>query len=323
MARQDMLQRLHRYNKRQPEPRWGRDYQAAILATPSEAPSISRATILRPELLGGRDMHLLSTPETEAAFLALYHPAVWDIHEQKVLSTVPTTHPLFGHPLVDSLSLSPLLGTVNVAHRLGVLNEHPKLLVFDQNTKENEWVPFPFVGDLLLYLRDDSGPYCVNWTIKLTEDDFRRRGPRALGRVRSRSPDPGAEIRHRIEADYYWDAQIRTVPVTRAEIDRELAANLRSIFGWHAREPGMDSAAISRMLDWYRDHLSESGTAHELTVRAANTFNTSQYQAKIILYRGVWKRHLLVDLYTPFLIDCPLRPMQVDPMSAYKSWFER
>ena len=85
----------------------------------------------------------------------------------------------------------------------------------------------------------------------------------------------------------------------------------------------MDSAAISRMLDWYRDHLSERGTAHELTVRAANTFSVSQYQAKIILYRGVWKRQLLVDLYTPFLIDCPLRPMQVDPMSAYKSWFER
>lgn len=323
MARQTMLQRLHRYNKRQPEQRWGRDYQAAILATPSEAPSISRATILRPELLGGRDMHLLSTTETEAAFLALYHPAVWDIHEQKVLSSVPTTHPLFDHPFADSLSLSPLLGTVNVAHRLGVLNEHPKLLVFDENTKESEWVPFPFVGDLLLYLSDESGPYCVNWTIKLTEDDFLRKGPRPLGRVRSRSPDPGAEIRHRIEADYYLDGQIKTIPVTRAKIDRELAANLRSIFGWHARETEMDSVVISQMLDWYRDHLSERGTAHELTVRAANAFNTSQYQAKIILYRGVWKRRLLVDLYTPFLIDRPLRPMQTDPISVHKSWFDR
>ncbi len=323
MARQDMLQRLQRYNKRQPEPRWGPDYQAAIRATPSEAPSISRATILRPELLGGREMHLLSTPEKEAALLALYHPDVWDIHEQKVLSTVPTTHPLFGHPLVDSPSLRSILGTVNVAHRLGALNEHPKVLVFNKQAKENEWVPLPFVGDLLLYLRDDCGCYCVNWTVKLTEDDFGRRGPRPLGRVRSISPDPRAEIRHRIEVDYYLDARIRTVLVTRAKIDGELASNLGSIFGWHARQPEMDSLTISQMLDWYRDNFSERGTAHELIVRAANTFRTSPYQAKIVLYRGVWKRQLLVDLYTPFLIDRPLRPMQADPVSIYKPWFER
>lgn len=317
-----MAQRLVTYRRRQPESRWGRDYQPAIRATPQEAPRISRPTILKPELLG-RDMHLLSTPEADAALLALHNPRVFDIHEQKVLSTIPTTHPLFGHPSAGGLQLSPLEGTVRVAHRLGILSNHPKVFLPESRGPDGSWIPFPFVGDLLLYLRDDEGPYCVNWTIKLTEEDFCRRGPRPLGRARTRSPDPQAELRHKLEEQYYADAGIRTIRVTGKLLDFHLIANLRDIFGWHGRDIDVDTLVQSIVCDWYRNRIDGCITGYDLTQQAAKHFKITQYAAKTILYRSVWKRDILVDLFKPFLIDRPVQPIARDPLVTYSTWFER
>ncbi|KOP61401.1 hypothetical protein OX90_00905 [Pseudomonas coronafaciens pv. porri] len=47
----------------------------------------------------GRTIHLMSIPERVFAQLALFNPAVFDLHEQKMLHIDPAVHPLFGHPL--------------------------------------------------------------------------------------------------------------------------------------------------------------------------------------------------------------------------------
>ncbi len=115
--------RLRLIQKRQLRDAWGKDYQAAIWATPAEAPSISTPTILHPAKLGGRPMHTLSRPETWTALLALYHPGVWDIHEQRILYPGPRPHFLDGHRLTVGQAFRHLRGTLTVAEEMGCLSK--------------------------------------------------------------------------------------------------------------------------------------------------------------------------------------------------------
>ncbi|PPS23817.1 hypothetical protein BVY11_28955, partial [Pseudomonas amygdali pv. morsprunorum] len=92
-------QGLQRIWTRQAGFRWGDKYVPSTLAVPGEAPKISRACRMNSRKLG-RTIHLMSIPERVFAQLALFNPAVFDLHEQKMLHIDPAVHPLFGHPLV-------------------------------------------------------------------------------------------------------------------------------------------------------------------------------------------------------------------------------
>lgn len=313
--------RLRRYEERQGKPAWGKDYQPAIRATPQEAPRISRPTILRSSLLD-REVHLLSQPEARAAYLAFYHPSLTDLHEQKVLSPVPVSHPLQGSPAGVGLRFEPLPGTIAVAEKLGALNRHPK--VFHQFANgEYEWVPLPYVGDLLLFLHNQDGPYCVNWNIKLSEADYLKPGPALPGHHRKRNPDQKAELRHLIEEQYYSPGAIRTCRVTSTQIDVALAANLRDLFGWHGRPQAASEAQRSKVLDLLRKEIGNSRPAHVGIREAAAATKLSDYDTLVIFYQGVWRRELRVDLFSPLLMTRSLYPESADVLERYSSWFER
>lgn len=314
-------ERLKRYYDRQGAPAWGKDYRPAIRATPQEAPRVSRPTTLYSALLG-RDVHLLSQPEAKAAYLALHHPALFDLHEQRMLSPAPTPHPLQGSPAGQGLRFDPLPGTVAIAESLGAIKRHPKVY-YDFGGGECEWVPLPYLGDLLLFLRDEQGPYCVNWNIKLTDADYLRRGPTALGRLKRRALDPGAELRHLIEEKYYAAASIRTVRVTASQLDADLIANLRDLYGWHSREVIASETQRHTVIEMMRERLDDERPTYLLVKETAKATSLSDYDVHVVLYQAIWRRELRVDLFSPLLMTKRLSSEREDPLQRYALWFGR
>lgn len=313
--------RLRRYKARQGTPAWGKNYQPAIRATPQEAPRISRPTVMWSASLG-REVHLLSQSETKAAFLALFHPALFDFHEQRVLPPAPACHPLQGSPAGVGLRFHQLSGTIAIAQSLGALSRHPKVYHRFGNA-EFGWVPLPYIGDLLLFLRDSNGPYCVNWNIKLTEQDYLRPGPRPLGRVQRRQPDPNAELRHLIEEALYREAEIRTVRVTGTQLDEGLVANLRDLFGWHAREQVASATQRLAVLEMMRAGIDGDRPAYQLVREAASATKLADYDVMVVLYQAIWRRELRVDLFSPLLMTKRLVAEREDPLQRYATWFGR
>jgi hypothetical protein len=321
MATNRIEERMHRMLSRQATPAWGVNYQPAIRATPREAPRISRPSIIHSAKLGGRGVHLLSQPEFHAGLLALHHPALFDLHEQRVLSTCPAAHPLCGHPAAAGLALSHLEGTVRVADRLQRLTLHPRLFIRRKDSA-GEWVPIPFCGDLLLFLIDESGPYCVNWTVKKTQEQFHTRRPRLWGRQKVPGLDPQAEFRHEVERAYYADAGIKTIQITERQIDVQLRHNLREIFPWHLRGISPD-IAYGRAVEMLRSFVGTEVTAFEAIRAVALGLRVNDAEMKAVLYRAVWQRDIEVDLYQPFLIDRPLRVARSNPLIEHSNWFAR
>lgn len=179
------------------------------------------------------------------------------------------------------------------------------------------WVPFPYVGDLLLFIQGDSAPYCVNWTIKLRPEDFSRSGLRFAGRARVEKYERHAELRHEIEESYYRDAGVRTVRLTSLDIDRTFVANLRMLFGWHSQEISVEQANKNRALEIYRDAIDGPTPAYQLVLKVANVIGASEVDAKAMLYQAIWRRELKVELFSPLLIDQPLVNQKSDPIRVY------
>jgi len=313
-------QTLRRILKRQSEQRWGPAYDAAIHATPKEAPSISRARILTPQKLGGREMHLLSDAEFAAGLLALYHPLVFDINEQHMLSPEARDHPLHEHPYAQGIRLPVLRGTLVVANEMGRLTEHPKVYV----TKPDDpgiWVPFPYLGDLLLFVLDEKGPFCVNWTVKDKHEKFTRRG--TSDRPSRDVPDEGVIARHELEKRYFLDGDIKTIQVAGEDFKPEVINNLRDLFGFHRDLTPMSDTDRSKLETFFAKNVGASTPCIELLRQAQRDFGISEYHAKVVLKAGIWNRRILVDLHESVLMDRPLLPMRRDVIVDYTAWFHR
>lgn len=310
--------RLRRILNRQSTPRWGADYVPGTLATPQEAPRVSRPSILWSSKLQ-RDVHLLSGPETRAALLALYSPLVWDLHEQHMLSAEPTTHPLQGHPLAMGMQLTRIEGTVNVASSMEQLSQHAKLYI----EEAGGWVPDVYQGDLLLFCQDDAGPYCVNWTVKQDEAGFRQAGIRLHGRTLPTGLDKKAVFRHELEERYFLDAGIRTQRIHGEAVDRALIHNLAGLFLYHARRLDLDEAIRPAIVQALGTSVGSDVPAFTTCRRIGERFSLAADVVKTILMQAIWHRQLRVDLFWPLLVDKPLRRETRDPLTAYADWFAR
>src|SRR3546814_7271600 len=104
---------------------------------------------------------------------------MFDIHEQHMLHPFGEPHPLAGRPDTQHLTLLPYKGTVDVAHRFKALSKHPVIWI-DNGQGEPSRLPFPYLGDFLVFLTDEQGPYCVN------RSDERRVGQECVSTCRSR-----------------------------------------------------------------------------------------------------------------------------------------
>lgn len=315
--------RLKTIYRRQASPTWDASYLPAILATPKEAPSISRAFILTPEKFDGREIHLLSTPERNFALLGMYHPGVIGLQEQRMLSPEPCEHPLWSMPGIDRTSLPHMKGVIDVAERLGQLTLLPKVSVSVPGIPDNMIsLVFPWSGDLLWALRDNNGQiFLLNWSVKDTYVDFKRPGP--SDRPKKREASLLILARHEIEQVYYQDAGIATVRVANEDLDFRVAANLRQLFLHHRRMLDLTSEQrqeIERKFAIAMDsEIPSSEVILDLSSRGLFTID----QCRGALFQAIWARRLRVDLFHPVLIDHPLRPETCDVLDVYAHWFRR
>lgn len=326
-ATRPSLNRLIQLNERQGgKPRWGKDYQPANRVTALEAPPKCRPSGILASKLDGRYLVAQSKVERAALLLALYNPCVFEIHEQKVLSADPAPHPLFGHPLAIGLDLPPLAGTVAVADRIGCLSRHPKIRMQNEsNPSEYFWVPFPFIGDSLLYLQDETDPFCVNWTIKKDEKSFQLRMPGNKPVPKEQKPNVGQLQRHEIEEIYYLDGLIPTYRITLDKIDKEVRINLLNLHNWYARPTLnlIDDEKKEHILNDYDHAIGSEVVQFELAKLASKKHSVDFYDAKLILKQGIWSRRLRVNMFEPILDNGPLNKEKKDVLDVYAHWFAR
>jgi len=263
-------------------------------------------------------MPLMSEVEAGAALLALHNPNVLDIHEQHMLSPAPAQHPLASHPSSVGKQFPRIEGTINVASRLGRLAWHGKVY----SDRDHRWFPDIYVGDLLLFCTDDRGEYCVNWTIKGSHEDFDRPGSRLHGKPRSRD-SARATFRHRLEAEYFADAGIRTQRIVGGEIDVTLERNLEELFRYHSLPIGLSALMREQIEDFLAKQVGGANSAFTVLRDVSKQHHLSLEHARAVLYQAIWHRRLRVDLFYPLIIDKPLRAEGRDPLVVYASWFAR
>lgn len=314
--------RLTVIKKRQGEDRWGADYVPSIFATPKEAPGISRPSIILPLKLGGRETHLLSHPELYAALLALYHPLVWELHEQKILSPGPRPHFLSLRESSSSQTWPSIKGTLDVAERLDMFSRHPKVR-FSNAAGQLQYAPFPYIGDLLLFLRDALGPYCVNWPIKDKYAAFKKRGPQLHAKPHNNEVDLSAQLRQQLEETYYLDADIRTVQVAGDAIDKQVRSNLRDLFLHHGRALAVAADIREPIIHYLRNTIGSQIPAFKSLGLIQQRYQLDRETARALLHQAIWQRELRVDLFQPVLMDRPLKPERVDVIDHYAAWFAR
>ncbi|HHF0814910.1 TPA: hypothetical protein ACPIDV_003944 [Pseudomonas aeruginosa] len=298
---------------------WGMTYCPSIMAVRNEAPRGSRCSQLNSRKLG-RSIHLISTHERTFAQLALYHPRLFDLHEQKMLSPAAMSHPLHGHPSAIGMSLGSTSGTVSIADRIGL--RHHKVTV-ECADGQRESTPFPYLGDLLLYLKDESGiPYAINWSVKGSRADFaenERKSVKPL--VQQRRDKEKARLRHLLEEEYYREMGIKTIRVSSEDIDPIVAANLSLLYGCHDDDFDLEESLLD-------DYSCDVELAIDDGVPVSNVAlsygrkwgRRDQFIRKF--YKDVWARRLSVDLFSPVLIDHPLQRAERDILDVYAELYK-
>lgn len=298
---------------------WGQNYVPSTMALPREAPRMSRVCRLRSRKLN-RTLNLLSGPEKLFAQLALYHPALFELHEQKMLWPVNAGHSLRGHPLMKGAFLSPLRGTVDIAREIGF--KHHEIVLEDASGGRRK-IPFPYQGDLLLYLLNSRGsPFAINWTVKDQSLDFReRRSSSPKTPVQQKKDREHAQLRLELERRYYASSGIRTVEVSRDQVSPTVQANLDLLFGMHDLDLSLEPA----LLEDFSRAVSDAVQTGEPVVYVAIEHSArwgfrDQFIARI--YQDIWDRKILVDFNEAILIDRPLITGGCDLLQEFASFFE-
>lgn len=298
---------------------WGDRYTPSTLAVRGEAPKRSRATRLNSRKLG-RTLHALSTPERVFTQLALYHPNLLDIHEQKMLWPYGAPHPLHGHPLTKGTFPPPIRGTTEIAKEIG-FKHHEITVTMPDGVRRR--MPFPYQGDLLLYLLGADGkPYAVNWSIKDRDAAFtERRLSSAKTPYQQRKDRDYAEQRAELERAYYDSAGIRTLQLSLETIGTTIHANLEMLFPMHGLSL---SHPVSLLEDFSVDleKAVQSGfpVAYVALDYGKRWGSPDQFIARI--YQDIWDRRLAVDFSKPILIDHPLETDGDDLLEVYSSLFQ-
>lgn len=300
--------------ERQDVVRWGRDYLPAIRATTKEAPPGSKPDETYSALLQ-RKLQTLSVTETAAAAFGLFHPALFELKEQHMLSMKGTHHPLQGHPRARGMRLPTTVGTVQIAEGLGRVRDYPQV----RDTKAGRYIPVPLLGDLLLFLCDEEGPYCIEWDVKRSE------GHHGLPHDPSDCSDRDlrkAKLREEIYSRYMGDLRIRIVRIHLETFDKVLLENLQRLVLLHWRPVNLHPELEAEILDAYRDAIRNGEPATNVIGRYAKRGRPAG-QVQAVLHHGLWYRQLRADLFTPIVEDWPLIPETRDPLEVYRDQFSR
>lgn len=272
-----------------------------------------------------RDLQAQAITERPFLLLARHNPAVFDVHEQHMLAFNPAPHPLANHESTRGLILPSLRGTMAIAESLGCLRKHPTVRApADATGKPGVLLPFPYLGDILIFLYDLMGSYAVNWSIKASEADFNRTY-KNRHKPSSKEDRARAELRQQIEQLLFLDGQIPTHKVHSGLMDDALRANLLNLFYWYAREP-LDATVSERrgeIVEWYGEQIPRVRVMHDHCKEAAKLFRLDLHDAKWVMKSAIFKRQLHVDLFRIVADDLPLHPEIHSPFDRYADWFKR
>lgn len=237
-----------------------------------------------------------------------------------MLSPVTTVHPLRGHPLTIGKFPAPLRGTLEIATEIGFKHYE---IVKDGFDGERKKLPFPYQGDLLLFMNGRAGnPYAVNWSVKDTREAFsERRSSSAKTPVQQKKDRDHAQLRAKLETEYYASAGIRTVQVSMDMIEPAVIANLDLLFTMHdlpvTHDPQLMVDFSCAVQEAFADGVP---VAHVAIQYGARWGSRDQFLARI--YQDIWDRKLAVNLFKPILIDHPLSSEDQDLLSVYGGLFE-
>jgi hypothetical protein len=209
---------------------------------------------------------------------------------------------------------------MDIAREIGF--KHHEIVVEDASGNRG-WVPYPYQGDLLLFLFNCRGePFAINWTVKDQAQEFReRRSTSAKTPVQQKKDRDHAELRGELERRYYASAGIRTVEVSRDLISPTIQANLDLLFGMH----GLDFSLEPNLLQDFVGAVAEAVQVGKPVAYVAIEYGArwgfrDQFIAKI--YQLIWDRKLQVDFSEPILIDRPLITGGCDLLQEFGSLFE-
>lgn len=315
--------RLKTILRRQTNPPWNSDYVPSLLATVAEAPSLSRASILTPAKLGGREVHVLSPAERSFALLGLYHPNSVGLQEQRMLSPDPCPHPLWDFPGVTGIDLPSLKGLTDVADCLGYTDMLPTIQVtVDEDPTQTMSLVFPYIGDHLWAMKGGAnGIYCLDWNIKDTYKAFKCPSPKPNGKPRRQQESRLALARHELQKAYYATAKIRSLELAGEALDFHVAANLRQLFLHHRRPVELPAELKEEILEKFRAALATGVPPTEVLMIYCERGRCTLHQCRDLFFQFVWNRELRLDLFQPVLIDRPMHPEERDVIDVYADWF--
>lgn len=309
--------------RRQDPPAWGKAYEPAIRAVREEAPSDSRPSTAWWEKMR-REVHVLSLPELWVLVIVLYFPWLWELQEQRMLPFLPAKHPLSGHARAIGMTLPVMNGTLAVAERLGVLKLHPVLYVRTVgNDLTKDIIPGAWIGDLLAYLEDDDGPFCVNLSVKNTRLGFSRPVVGTSPKTKMKEAEEKELARQLVEVELYNEVGIPTHQIAGDELNEIVVANLLQILLWQKRTTDLPIGARLDLIGELNEGITTGKSALEVLTTWSRRNQKQFYDAKIVLYQAIWNRELRVDLFQYFFIEQPLVPETRDVLDQYGHWFRR
>jgi hypothetical protein len=316
--------RLAEILRRQDPPTFGPGYEPAIKPTREEAPSRSRPAPVWVDKLG-RDVSTLSWPERAVLAIIIYCCLkLFDLQEQRMLPFLPGVHPLHGHPLAAGMNLKPTRGTLQITSDLGFLRFHPVVNTWDKDGAPKEQVPGCWIGDYLVFVADDHGPFCVNINVKSTRSAFEF--PQIDVNLKS-DPKRAAikeKARHESERVLYSDCEIPTIEVAADELPQILVANLLQLMGWQKRQTTLSADQVALVLDAFNAGLEQEASAIDVIAATELSHGLPAYQQKIVLHQAIFVRKLRVDLFeSHFFIDHPMRAETQDAVEVFAHWFRR
>ncbi len=307
---------------RQFPPRWGRDYIPAQLATSAEKPSITKSSsFYSPKL--HRYMHAVASTELPFITLALMHPALFDLKEQWVLPPTPYAHPLAGHPLASGMLLPSTTGTVAIAARLGLAKLHPRILIKGRHGgAPAEWSAALLPRDILLFLVDEQGPYCIDWDVKRNMGDHGKPGPSPAHQQGNAGKIRSAAAKDAIYLECLSELAIRSVRLATVDLPKHLRNNLNRLAFAHSKAIELLPSQIEMALDQFQEAIIKGIPPNEV-IDDLGEHGVPHEQAQRVLEHGVWYRQIKIDLLSYWVNDEPMVPEREHPLEVYADWFRR
>jgi hypothetical protein len=319
----------HAYRRQVPQ-RWGADYEPAIRAVPGEAPAGSTPMAFRSCRLG-RTMHALSKGEAFFIALALHHPAVWDVHEQHILHPFPSGHPFAAHPTHRLRPWPSTIGTLKLLDGWGYLARHPYVskpapagpaktgpAAADRAGK----LVRPWIGDLLVFVSDERGPYVVEWDVKDVSGKHGKPWAGDWKASNSKRTVANAELRDRAYQRYMEELGIPIRRVAKDQIDLNVLNNLIRLMARNQQPLTIPQSQVLEVEYALQDAL-KSGETPARALRRVVAGEQAVIASLQVLDRAIWDRRLRVDLTREILNDRPLHPETVDLLAAHADLFAR